>query len=160
MHRLDPVARERWLNVQRAPERRERLRKFMTGRVLETEKTRSGSARHCKALHFAVKSPAGVTYRVDNLCEFVRSHRELFLPEDTVNLLRGRGGYSSHASRGLAKLQTVVGTRLTWKGWTLAFGCRDELARQALSVEEAREHARAVETEMTVDGSAKLYENN
>ena len=137
MHRLDPVARENWLKGQRAPERRERVREWMTGRVMETEKTRRGSARHCKALHFTVRTPAGVPYQVDNLCEFVRTHPDLFDPEDLRNYLRDRAGYQSRATEGLRKLRAVAGTRLSWKGWTLTFGCQDELGRQALGAEEA-----------------------
>ena len=137
LQRLDPVAQERWLEAQRSPERREQLRKRMTGRVMHTEKTRRGSARHCRALHFTVKSPAGVSYRVDNLAEFVRTHSDLFLPEDVKNGMSGRAGYHSRATRGLGSLRVVVGTKLSWKGWTLAFGCLDELGRQALGAEEA-----------------------
>ena len=144
-HVTDPVARERWLRTMRSPEHRECLSEALTGHLKGTEKTRRGSARHIRALHFWVKTPAGVPYQVDNLSEFVRSHLELFDPEDVVNRSRVRASYQSRATAGLGKLQAVVGTRLSWKGWTLAFGCRDELGRQALSVEEARVHASGCE---------------
>ena len=38
MHRLDPVARENWLKGQRAPERRERVREWMTGRAMDAKR--------------------------------------------------------------------------------------------------------------------------
>jgi hypothetical protein len=136
VQRLDPVALAKWLEGQRSPERRERLRQVLTGRAKATEKTRRGSARHCRALHCTVRTPAGVPHRVDNLSEFVRTHPDLFAPEDVVNQLRGRAGYQSRATRGLARLQSESDTRLSWKGWTVTFGCQDELGRQALSGEE------------------------
>ena len=140
VQRLDPLALAKWLEWQRSPERRERLREVMTGRAKATEKTRRGSARHCRALHCTVRTPAGVPHRVDNLSEFVRTHPDLFDPEDVVNRLRGRAGYQSRATRGLARLQSESDTRLSWKGWTVTFGCADELGRQAVRPEAIRVH--------------------
>jgi hypothetical protein len=136
-HVVDPLVREKWLEAVRTPEYRERIREVMTGREMATEITRRGSARHFKALHFTVRTPAGVPYRVDNLAEFVRSHPHLFDPADVVDRSRVRASYQSRATAGLAKLRAVVGTRLSWKGWTLAFGCQDELGRRAMAVGEA-----------------------
>lgn len=147
-HVVDPVARENWLKALQAPEHRERISAQMMGRVMATDLTRRGSARHFKALHFTVRTPAGVPYRVDNLSEFVRSHPHLFDPADVVNRSRMRASYQSRATAGLRRLQAVVGTRLSWKGWTLTFGCADELGRRAVSGVEAR-----------VEGTHS-YENN
>jgi hypothetical protein len=137
-HTVDPLVRERWLGSLQTPEHRRQMSELMTGRVMATEKTRRGSARHFKALHFTVRSPRGVTYRVDNLAEFVRSNPQLFEPADVVNRSRKRRSYQSRASAGLRKLRAVVGTRLSWKGWTLTFGCRDELGRVEMSSEALR----------------------
>ena len=137
-HVVDPVVRERWLRSQRSPERRERIRQRQTGRARVTELTRLDSPRHAAALHIAVKSPAGVTYLVDNVAAFVRGHPELFAPEDVVNRRPPGTGYKSRASCGLCRLQSVAGTRLSWKGWTLTFGCQDELGRQAVNAEAIR----------------------
>ena len=134
----DPVAREKWLKAMRAPEYRERLRELVTGRLMLTEITRRGSPRHFKALHFTVRTPAGVPYPVDNLCEFVRSHSHLFDAADVVNRSRHRSSYQSRATVGLGKLQAATRTALSWKGWTLTFGYRDELGRQAVSAEAIR----------------------
>lgn len=139
-HVVDPVVRERWLRSQRSPERRERISQIQTGRARMTELTRRDSPRHAMALHIAVKSPAGVTYRVDNVSAFVRGHAELFAPEDVVDRRRGDGGYWSRAAAGLRRLQCVAHTRLSWKGWTLTFGCQDELGRQAVSTEEIQSY--------------------
>ncbi len=134
----DPVARENWLKALRAPEHRERMREMVTGREMQTEITRRGSARHFKALHFTVRTPAGVPYQVDNLCEFVRSHQHLFDPADVVGYRRQSSSYQSRATVGLGRLQAASGKVLSWKGWTLTFGCRDELGRQAMSPEAIR----------------------
>lgn len=131
-HVIDPTVREKWLIAQRTPERRQQMSELMTGREMTTEKTRRGSVRHFKALHFCVRSPAGVVYRVDNLSEFVRSNPQLFDPADVVNRSPHPASYQSRASAGLRKLQAVVGTRLSWKGWTLTFGWQDEIGRQQL----------------------------
>jgi hypothetical protein len=138
---LDPLAREKWLVALRTPERRRRMSELLTGRARATDKTRRGSAWHYKALHFTVKSPAGVSYRVDNLSEFVRSHVVLFDPADVVDRSRTRATYACRATVGLRSLRSRVGTRLSWKGWTLAFGCQDELGRVAMNVEEAKRYA-------------------
>ena len=135
---VDPVAREKWLQALRTPEHRERMREMVTGREMLTEITRRGSPRHFKALHFTVRTPAGVPYQVDNLCEFIRSHAHLFDPADVVNRSRHRSSYQSRATVGLGKLQTASGRSLSWKGWTLTFGCADELGRQAVSPEAIR----------------------
>jgi hypothetical protein len=137
-HFLDPLVREKRLRGLRAPERVERMRELMIGRPRASELTRRGSVRHYKALHFSVKSPAGLTYQVDNLSEFVRSHPHLFDPADVINRSRMRASYQCRATQGLRKLRAVAGTRLSWKGWTLTFGCQDELGRQAVSEEAIR----------------------
>ena len=136
-HVVDPVVRERWLRSQRSPERRERVSRMLTGRARVTELTRRDSPRHAMALHIAVKSPAGVTYLVDNVAAFVRSHPELFDREDVVDRSPRAGSYRSRAAAGLRTLQSVAATRLSWKGWTLAFGCRDELGRRPLAAGDA-----------------------
>jgi hypothetical protein len=126
----DPASREKWLKALQSPEHRERQSEILSGRVKQTELTRRGSPRHAMALHFRVRSPAGVTYQVDNLSEFVRSNPGLFDPEDVVNRYQKPASYASRATNGLRKLRAVVGTRLSWKGWTLALGCDDELWRR------------------------------
>ena len=127
------------MQALRTPEHRERMREMVTGREMQTEITRRGSPRHFKALHLTLRTPAGVPYRVDNLCEFVRSHPHLFDPADVVNRSRMRASYQSRATAGLGKLQTASGRALSWKGWTLTFGCTDELGRRALSAEATYE---------------------
>lgn len=136
-HLTDPVAWERWLKGQQAPERRERMRELMTGREQVTELTRRGSPRHFRALHITVRSPAGVPYRVDNVAAFVRGHPELFSPEDVVSRDPRPGWYRSRAAAGLRRLQSASGTAGSWKGWTLTFGCQDELGRRPLAAGDA-----------------------
>jgi len=132
---FDPGVEGKRLEGVRSPERRARMREIQTGRTRTSEMTRRGSARHGRAIHFTVKSPAGVSYVVDNLAEFVRSHAALFDPADVVDRSRTRATYACRATVGLRSLQSRVGTRLSWKGWTLAFGCKDELRPVAVGVE-------------------------
>ena len=120
-HVVDPLVHRKWLEAVQSPQHRERLSKRLTGQVKDTDLTRRNSPRHARALHLTVRSPAGVPYLVDNLSAFVRAHPELFDPEDVVNRSRKRASYQSRATAGLRKLRAIVGTRLSWKGWTLAY---------------------------------------
>jgi hypothetical protein len=132
LHVTNPDVREAWLRAITSKECRAKISNRLIGRIADTEITRKNSPKHCMALHFSVRSPAGVTYRVDNLCAFVRNNPDLFDAADVVNRSRTRSSYASRATSGLRHLQSRVGTRLSWKGWTLTFGIRDELNRRPI----------------------------
>ena len=90
--------------------------------VIETQKlsplTRTGSLEHRRARDWSLRDPEGTIWNVRNLSEFVRSHPDLFLPEDVRPI-----GKACRALVGLGQLRR--GRRMrdpmgSWKGWTWA----------------------------------------
>lgn len=91
---------------------------------------------HWHSKEWAFKSPAGVLYRFKNLSEFVRTHSDLFDPED-AEFKRHR----SRASHGLSTLYSKDGKNCSWKGWTaVAFEERDYLGRVPISNQSHETH--------------------
>jgi hypothetical protein len=114
---LNEESRRKWLAALQSKENRDRTSKLHKGRKRTTPLAARFSPIHIRARHFLVSSPARRIYRVDNISAFVRSHQELFLPGDTVDLRPEMANYSCHATHGLATVGR--GFRGSWKGWTL-----------------------------------------
>ncbi len=94
----------------------------------KTNPLNSKGPMHYRARHFEVMSPDRKIYKVDNVSNFVRTHTELFLPEDTSWKSRPPAGESCNAVHGLLTLVAPgydykykrPRCRGTWKGWQLA----------------------------------------
>src|SRR5205085_1131502 len=76
--------------------------------------TRTGSLEHRRAKDWSLRDPEGTVWNVRNLSEFVRSHPDLFLPEDVRPV-----GIACRAIVGLGQLRP--GRRIknppgSWKG--------------------------------------------
>lgn len=70
------------------------------------------------AREWALQAPDGMVWRGRNLYEFVRTHPDLFAPEDRAwKRAGGTGTEYCAATVGLGKLRHQ---RPIWKGWTLA----------------------------------------
>jgi hypothetical protein len=93
-------------------------------------RARAGSARAARehpnrrngpgpvaAKEWVLRAPDGVIWRGRNLYEFVRTHPQLFAPEDREwKRAGGTGNERCRATTGLAKLRHQWPV---WKGWTL-----------------------------------------
>lgn len=79
---------------------------------------------HNRAKHLLVSSPSRRIYAVDNVSHFVRSHPELFNPDDLIQY-RSSKSFRCKASCGLLSLiqkgfhGNRSNARGVWKGWTL-----------------------------------------
>lgn len=88
----------------------------MWARRQESPLTRRGPQHHT-GRDWHLRAPDGRQYSFRNLSHFVRSHPDLFAPEDILET--GRGG--SNATAGLRALRPTPRCRaLSWKGWTWA----------------------------------------
>ena len=111
----------KWLASLQTEENRLRNSKLHLGAVRSSPLAKRFAKTHWRASHFWVKSPLGDIYKVDNVRGFVNSNTELFFPEDVVWVQQGKyRNLSCRASNGLSSLVKKVGTRNSWKGWTLA----------------------------------------
>lgn len=76
---------------------------------------------NCHAKKWKLTAPDGKIYHITNLYHFVRTHTELFNPQDIVwkrtNGKRGTGGEYCNATAGL--LNITSGKAKTWKGWSM-----------------------------------------
>jgi hypothetical protein len=82
---------------------------------------------HHKNRHFLILSPDRKIYRVDGICNFVRTNPGLFSPEDVIWKSNPPGGQWCRATGGIVRLLSKgydyknnrPYSRGTWKGWTL-----------------------------------------
>lgn len=79
----------------------------------------SKGAKHHAAAHFEVRSPKNVVWRVQNIKCFVRTHPELFDPEDVIWKRTPSGCVYCKATGGFGSLRSRKDPRGSWKGWTL-----------------------------------------
>lgn len=76
---------------------------------------------HKDAKRFNLIDPEGTIYRFKNIRYFVDSHRDLFLPDDTV-MRKGKSGRARNiawcrAYAGLYSLFSKAKNTGSWKGW-------------------------------------------
>ena len=90
------------------------------GKAMRTPLTREGETHHT-AVHAVFKDPRDLIRRVDNVTHFVRTHPELFHPEDARFKWYGKDPatrkWSCRAANGLRHV--YGGKNGVWKGWTL-----------------------------------------
>jgi endogenous inhibitor of DNA gyrase (YacG/DUF329 family) len=113
------------------PEIRKQAADKMRGRPQTALLTAKGPA-HARAIRFQLRSPDGILYRGRNIRDFVRTHEDLFDPQDVIwRAMR----YSKpsmvigvvrdpelhcRASKGLGSLfGESKYVRFSWKGWTV-----------------------------------------
>jgi hypothetical protein len=110
----------------RDPDAAQRAARTMRGRAQRAERTRKGQTHH-HSRRAQLKSPDGKLFQVINITDFVRSHLELFAPEDIVwkrltkkSNPHGLGSERCRASHGLLQLfcTNPKHRRSSWKGWT------------------------------------------
>ena len=121
---LPHLLRGQKMSVQ--PKIREQAAKKMRGRP-QTALLTAKSPRHALAIKFSLRSPDGVVYKGRNIRDFVRTHEDLFDPQDVIWRRQTRkkpsrvnsSFESCLASKGLASLYGVSEhVRFSWKGWT------------------------------------------
>jgi hypothetical protein len=76
--------------------------------------------QHHMAFACEFRSPTNVVWYVKNVRHFVRTHPELFDPEDVImKKQKSSKYYYCNAASGLGKLTGRTRPRGSWKGWTL-----------------------------------------
>ncbi len=68
---------------------------------------------HYSAKHFRLRGPRGEEYAIKNLSDFVRTHPQLFSPDDVIGHIS-----KQRARKGLARLFENAQPLGSWKGWT------------------------------------------
>ncbi|MDB6135714.1 MAG: hypothetical protein JWM59_3957 [Verrucomicrobiales bacterium] len=105
------------LAIGRTPEVIARAKEGAARAAREHPRRRKGPDQ-AAAREWALRAPDGTVWRGRNLYEFVRTHPDLFEPEDRVwKRVGGTGNEWCRATAGLGKLRHQ---RRGWKGWTLA----------------------------------------
>jgi len=112
---------EKRVAVLRSKEHRELLSRVFTGVPKKTDALRKYSTRHWKSHDVFFRSPVNKMYHAVNIEAFVHAHQNLFEPEDVEMRYNKKTGLPTDckASCGLRSLCKKVGTRGSWKGWTL-----------------------------------------
>jgi hypothetical protein len=105
------------------PEHVEKRIAPMIGREQKAILTAKGPTNH-GSIEGVLRDAKGRIWHFRNLTHFVRTHQELFDPNDLVMRPVGRGRrqlYCNAAKRLLQLFKNGKNTLATWKGWTVAF---------------------------------------
>lgn len=110
------------------PESAERRRAAHLANVRITDKMRDGLATspitqpneaNCHAKRWSICDPSGEVHEFSNLAHFVRTHPDLFDPDDLVNRTGRPTSYICRATVGLGQLRPEKKMKVNqWKGWT------------------------------------------
>ena len=101
-----------------SPEAREKIRLAHSGRTC-TEPKRAKGPQHCGSIVCELRSSTNVVWYVKNVRHFVRTHPELFNPEDLIMKKYKSGSSNCNAVAGLLSLTAIKRPVGSWKGWTL-----------------------------------------
>jgi len=89
----------------------------MRGRPQTKKLTKKGPTNK-RAITAWFRSPFNLVYKAKCIAHFVRTHEDLFLPEDVEWIKPDKGGHCK-AYKGLLSMTCHhKDTRTTWKGWT------------------------------------------
>jgi hypothetical protein len=92
------------------------MRLFNLGKTY-AEPKRAKGPQHFGAVACEFRSPTDVVWRVKNISHFIRTHPELFNPEDLIIKKTKKG--KSRALAGLLSITARTKPNGSWKGWTL-----------------------------------------
>lgn len=95
------------------PETKEKMRLALLGKPCTSPKSAKGP-QHFRSVACEFRSPTNVVWYVKNISHFIRTHPELFNPEDLIIKK-----YKSRALAGLLSLTARKRPNGSWKGWTL-----------------------------------------
>jgi hypothetical protein len=101
-----------------SPETREKMRVAWFGKQHKLPGMAKGPQHH-KSIVCELRSPTGIVWYVKNVRHFIRTHPELFNPEDLIINKYKDGSVRCKAISGLAKLTARTRPAGSWKGWTL-----------------------------------------
>lgn len=101
-----------------SPETKEKMRVACFGKQHKLPGMAKGPQHHA-AIVCELRSPTNVVWYVKNVRHFVRTHPELFDPEDLIIKKYKSGASNCNAVAGFLSLTAIKRPRGSWKGWTL-----------------------------------------